>query len=288
MKAKLAILIALIAALMVVGCSDDDDDVVARYDPDPQPPQGVYTVTGDGEVEVYWTAPYEGDLEEFVIWRSYDEYTDYREIGRVDAVDNADLDLIYYAPGYVDDSVSNGVTYFYAVSSVDRAGQWSDLSAETAFDTPRPEGTVTLIDSASSLALSGFDFSTQSQASPFAGGDVFLDRDGNGVFYLNESGSNVEIQSMGYTYDFSDIGWAPPDGWTANPWVEVVLWHTYVVRIAVAQDVYHYAKMQAIGMNDYDGTVVFNWAYQTDPNNQELTPGAPEADDKSQSVASGN
>src|SRR5947199_55619 len=62
---------------------------------------------------------------------------------------------------FADNTVTNGNTYYYAVSAVDLAGQESpDLSFENVFDTPRPEGFgVTLTNSATTDATSGWDFS---------------------------------------------------------------------------------------------------------------------------------
>ncbi|MCK4460323.1 MAG: hypothetical protein KAW46_00880, partial [candidate division Zixibacteria bacterium] len=126
---KRSILVLVVMSLMITGCSNDE--VIAVYDPAPQPPQGVFSITGNDSVFVYWTAPYEGDISYFAVYRSYEEFTGYREIALVEAVPNSDLDLIYYEPGYIDDSVTNGTTYFYAITSIDEAGQESELSAES-------------------------------------------------------------------------------------------------------------------------------------------------------------
>ncbi len=45
-----------------------------------------------------------------------------------------------YWASFVDRNVSNGTTYYYAVSAVDRDGNESDLSQEAVHDTPRPAG----------------------------------------------------------------------------------------------------------------------------------------------------
>jgi hypothetical protein len=264
----------MMTVLLAVGC--DDDDTVVIYDPAPQPPQGVFSVTGNDSVFVYWTAPYEADLVEFIIWRSFDEFDGYEEIGSVDAVSNSDLDLIYYAPGFVDDAVQNGVTYFYAVSSIDRRGQYSELSAESVFDTPRPDGTVTLYDLAVEPDLAGFDLRRQ-RTVPFddPDADLIIDRDVNGVFYINAATGLVDLQSMGFTYSFDDIGWSPNDGWSSNGWSEIVLGHTYVLRTTDIHGDYNFAKLQTVAINDFNAYVVLRWAYQEDVNNPELAPGAP-------------
>jgi hypothetical protein len=273
---KLTFLLILPLLVLAVGCEDEADTV---YDPAPQPPQGVYTVTGDDSVFVFWNSPYERDVVEFVIWRSYEEFDNYVEIARVNAVDNPDLDLIYYEPGYIDDSVSNGQTYYYAVSSVDAAGQVSELSAESAFDTPRPDGLVTLYDSSVAPGASGFDFSAKS-VSPAgsAATDVLVDRDGTGVFYINRTKSEVLLQPMGYTYSFDDIGWAPQSGWIANYWTELVEGHTYVIAVKDTHGDWNYAKMRVLALDANNGSAQFQWAYQESVNNPELVPPPPATD----------
>lgn len=266
----------LIVPLLIVaaGCEEDDDTV---YDPAPQPPQGVYTVTGNDSVFIFWNSPYERDVVEFVVWRSYEEWDNYVEIARVDAVENDDLDLIYYDPGYIDDSVTNGQTYFYAVSSVDAAGQVSELSAESAFDTPRPDGLVTLYDSSVAPGASGFDFSARTvSAAGNAATDVLVDRGPSGVFYLNRTKSEVLLQPMGYTYSFDDIGWAPQNGWIANYWTELVEGFTYVVAVKDTHGDWNYAKLRVLALDDNNGSAQFQWAYQEAVNNPELAPPSPE------------
>ncbi len=65
MKATISILILILATLLVAGCSDEDE--VTVYDPAPQPPQGVYTVTGNDSVFVYWTIGLVID-KSFLLW----------------------------------------------------------------------------------------------------------------------------------------------------------------------------------------------------------------------------
>ncbi len=74
-------------ALFFVGCSDDEADVIIA-DFTPAAPQGVYSITGDGEVDIFWYGPYESDIAEYIVWRSYEPTTNYSEIARVDAVAN--------------------------------------------------------------------------------------------------------------------------------------------------------------------------------------------------------
>ena len=271
---KRSILALVLMSLMVAGCCDDE--VIAVYDPPPQPPQGVFSITGNDSVFVYWTAPYEGDISYFAVYRSYEEFTGYREIALVDAVPNSVLDLIYYEPGYIDDSVTNGTTYFYAITSIDEAGQESELSAESVFDTPRPDGRVTLYDEAINTSASAFDFSVAAVvAYDDADADVWLNRF-DGIFYLEVKSTVVAvIQPMGFHASFDGVGWAPwaPQvGWSYNGWAEIVPGHIYVMAMKDSHGDWNYAKMRVLAKDDDNDAVLFQWAYQEDKNNPELAP----------------
>jgi hypothetical protein len=234
----------------------------------PEPPQGVYSITGDNAVYIYWNGPYERDIKEYIIKRSFDPLTNYQEIGRRPAEDNPDLDLIIYE--YVDNTAQNGVTYYYAVSSVDYAGQESELSAEEVFDTPRPEGNVALFDMAVEPSLSGYNFAARSVvAYDSPGADVYVDRV-DGVFYLNVGNVNTDIQDMGFHESFDEVGWAPQDGWSSVGYFEIIPGHIYVIWT----DDLHYAKLWVVSVNS--SSVSFRWAYQTDAENPELAPGVGE------------
>jgi len=258
MKSKLILMLFALSMLAVVGCDDDD----CIFNPVPAAPQGVFSITGDSEVYIYWYGPYEGDIVEYIIWRSDEPITGYREIGRRLAVSNPNLDLVIYK--YIDENLQNGHTYYYAVSAVDDAGQVSDLSAEEVFDTPRPEGEVVLYDEAVHQELSGYHFASYSRINPSLA-DVYVDRVEE-VFFLNVANDSTDIQDMGYSEIFNEIGYAPQDGWSDLGWVEIIVGHTYVIWT----DDFRFAKMRVESIDHGDGIVLFRWAYQTAPNNPEL------------------
>jgi hypothetical protein len=261
MKSKLFPILIMVGLLTFVGCDDDDSCI---FDPVPAAPQGVYSITGDEEVYLYWYGPYEGDIVEYIIWRSDEAVHGYEEIGRRAAEANPNLDLIIYE--YIDTDLDNAHTYYYAVSSVDRSGQVSELSAENVFDTPRKEGEVALYDAAIDKTKSGFKFATSSRIDT-AYADVYVDRVED-IFYINVGNEDTDIQDMGYTDDFDEIGWAPQDGWSELGWFEIIPGHTYVIWT----DDYRYAKMRVITFDNDDGFVSFQWAYQSAPDNPELAP----------------
>lgn len=256
----LTIAIALTAGLLA-GCEDDNAILI---DTAPMTPQGVYSVTGDNAVYLYWNGPYESDIDGYIIWRSFEPINNYQQIAYVDAVPNPALDLLIYE--YIDHAVINGATYYYAVSAVDRAGQVSELSAELVFDTPRPDGAVTLADSGSVMNQSGYNFEARAIVSATSEvADVFVDLFG-GIFYLNARDVYTDIQDMGYRDSFDDVDWSPTEGWSEVGWLEIIEGHVYVIWTRNN----HFAKMRVESTGSI--SVDFLWAYQTDEGNTELKP----------------
>lgn len=262
---KLSILLLMAVAVLGLVSCNDDDVIVQELDPVPATPQGVYSITGDEAVYLYWNGIYETDVEWYLIYYSLDD-GDYFLMDSVAADDNPNLDLLIYE--YVDTDVTNGDTYFYAVAAKDYAGQVSELSAETVFDTPRPEGLGAMISNDVNPSLAGFNLATQTNVaddSPSA--DVWVDRY-EGIFYLNAGNVNTDIQDMGYTYSFDDISWSPDIGWSELGYTELLVGHTYIVWTADN----HFAKLRIMQITDVSGTINFQWGYQVDAGNPELAP----------------
>lgn len=243
--------LALSIALLALGCRGDK--VVNNVDSPPHTVDGVYSVTGDGRVTVYWRANQENDIDYYKVYRNNAPTGTFTLVGSTSAT------------SFVDNSVTNGNTYYYAVSAVDLAGQESAaLSIENVFDTPRPEGFgVTLTNSATTDATSGWDFSAQVRR-PSA--DPLTD------MYYNSSGgsdlvyvpSDTKIQDAGFVA-LRDVDFAPPAGWSTDGIVEAIVGHSYIL---LTRD-NHYAKFE---VKSHSGTSMgLDWAYQIDPNNPELT-----------------
>lgn len=257
---KIALTILSAALILgLVGC-DDNDNVV--YNARPAAPQGVFSITGDHAVYLYWYGPYESDIREYRIYRSLDPVNNYSKVGRRDADENGNLDLIIYE--YIDNSANNGTTYYYAVTSVDGSGQESDLSAENVFDTPRPEGNDIVIDANIDASRSGFSLALDSVVawdSPLA--DFWVDAYED-VFFLNKGRDFTDFQDMGWQDSFDNVTWAPTDGWVYGDYIELLPGHTYVIWTAES----NYAK---IHVNNLTSTLAeFTWGYQTVPDNPEL------------------
>lgn len=243
--------LALSIAFLALGCHGDK--VVNNVDNPPHTVDGVYSVTGDGLVTVYWRANQENDIDYYKVYRNNAPTGTFTLVGSTSST------------SFVDNGVTNGNTYYYAVSAVDLAGQESaELSFENVFDTPRPEGTgVTLTNSATTDATSGWDFSAQVRrpsADPLT--DMYYNSSaGSDLVYVP---SDTKIQDAGFVA-LRDVDFAPPAGWSTDGIVEAIVGHSYIL---LTRDT-HYAKFE---VKSHSGTsMVLDWAYQIDPNNPELT-----------------
>jgi hypothetical protein len=259
--ARLSGAVAAVAALtlpFVAGCEDEGPVVV---DTPPFPPDGVFSVTGDGVVSIYWNQNWESDLAMYRVYRSTADPGPYFKLDDVPASQTF----------FDDTSVSNGETWFYAVTALDQAGNESELSLESVFDTPRPEGfDLVLVELGQDPSHAGYDFSSLSgQSVPWDGSttDIYFESTVSGNYIRARSG--VDIQDYG-VIDLVSVDWAPDTGWAPSGSVEAIVDHSYIVRIVNGQGDSNWAKFFV--RNFGAGTVTLDWAYQAVPNNHELTP----------------
>jgi hypothetical protein len=217
--------------------------------------EGVYSETGDEQVTLRWIRNTEDDFSTYSVWRG-------------PAFDGPYTRLVFTeATIWVDDTVNNAETYFYAISAIDRAGNESDFSAESVFDTPRPEGSgLVLVNfSAEPDGPSGYDFSAGVvRLAMDPNTDVFFDA-GGGVRLLVARDLTTDVQDAGFR-DITDLDWAPDDGWSPTGEAELIPGHSYYVWTRTN----HYAKLECIAVDD--NQVILNWAYQLVPGNPELAP----------------
>jgi hypothetical protein len=242
--------LVLAIAFLAVGCRGNK---VTNVDRVPFRVDGVYSVTGDLEVTIYWRANQENDIDYYKIYRNSAPTGTFSLIGTTSQT------------SFVDMQVTNGATYYYAVSAVDLAGQESaELSYENVFDTPRPEGFGVTIRNAFTLpdSVSAWDFSAAARRSSVdASTDIYYGAE-NGHFIVYAP-IDTEIQDAGYVA-LRDVDFAPPNGWSADGQVEAIVGHSYIV---LTRD-NHYAKFEVQSRSA--SSMTFDWAYQIDPNNPEL------------------
>lgn len=241
----------------LTGCNNDDDGSSLP----PPIPGGVYSVTGDGFVDVYWT-PVRGvdDLAGYGVYRGAAPEGPYTKLAVIGAA----------ADTYRDGTVVNGATYYFAVDAFDLEGNESALSVEEVFDTPRPAGAALRVYTRQEdLDRSGVDFSEQPDAAemrvPWDLGDIYVEADADGFFRVIGTTAEDDLQDLGWTSSFDDVGYAPGDGWVSSPvGLELVLHHTYVLW--TGDD--YYAKFRVTAIEP--AAVVIEWAYQADQGNPEL------------------
>jgi len=224
-------------------------------DEPPAPPRGLYSVTGDRKVYLYWLPNTEKDLAGYVVWKGFSYEGPYTEIATLGPSKTS----------YIDYEVQNGITYYYAISAFDTAGNESDLSPEYVFDTPRPDGQDAVWSYLLFPDYSGFDFSLQSVVSYLSPScDFYYKYDtANGVGYIIVPDTETWIQDMGYTESFDDIGYAPEYGWSQVGILEAIKGHTYIFWTRDN----HFAKIRILNLNE---KLIFEWAYQIDEGNPEL------------------
>ena len=238
------------------GCYVDTSD--RDNDEPPAAPRGVKTITGDEQVTVEWYPNGEYDLAGYTVWR-----------GRDGANFDALAEISENATRYTDTTVRNGETYFYAVSAYDTDGNESELSPEDAWDTPRPEGRNVALDDYNLFpGRSGFDFSQPQKGSiPWdaPATDVYFGFDTEvNVRYLYSDNETL-MQDLGYHEYFDGVDFVPEFGYTTL-FVELIEGHIYAVYTPDG----NFAKIQVRKLAD--DAVVFDWAYQTEPENVQLAP----------------
>jgi hypothetical protein len=268
LKARAALPLALatgaVLALLIAGCDDNGPDSTP-----PPIPSGVYSVTGNHAVDVYWN-PIQGleDVGGYGVYRGNASAGPYTKLASLPGASS---------DHYRDDTVVNGETYYYAIDAFDLTGNESALSVEDVFDTPRPSGDgLRVYASDFDATRSGVDFSAQPSASAMLVGssepaaDVIVVRGDDGYLrvrgILHGGGQLNYVQDMGGTTDFNDIGFAPVGGWYASSALgfELISGHTYLVWTWDN----HFVKFRVTNVTA--NFVDVDWAYQTDPGNPEL------------------
>ena len=249
----------VLAGFLVAGVSGCRDGPF--WDRRPAAPRGLYSLTGDKRVTLYWIANTETDLDGYNVYY---------------AVRGATGPYKFMAftrdARYVDSDVQNGSTYWYAVSAVDENGHESELSAENIHDTPRPEGENLRVYNAAYEASRGQPY--DENAIVFENFLVVSRNSGRGDVYYSSAGGRRQLvalgaatglQDAGFTQGgLDDIDFAPKAGWVLGGAVDLVPGHT--VLVWTRQD--HYAKLYVRDLTD--DSVVFDWAYQVDAGNREL------------------
>lgn len=292
-RGRLLLAAALLALPLTGGCDDEDDGgVVVIDDAAPAIPAGVRSITGDRTIYLRWIPNREADLAGYRIWRNLDGSDDFLfldEIGpsewRFPGPTNSEGDDFIEFPDGAEtgSALTNGVDYYYAVTAFDHRGNESRLSLEIVVDTPRPEQVsepLELFDFTVSpqwAQYAGYDFSSltsQAQAWNAATTDIFFGTQtiaGALVPFFFADLDRVQIQDYG-NVGFDEASLAPTTGWSLAGEVEVILGHTYVLRIYDQPGMagtHYYAKITVVDLQP-DRVGVY-WGYQIVPGLIELS-----------------
>jgi len=246
-------LLCLAGALLIAGCNDN---MTGTRDTTPAAPRGVASVTGDHEAILSWLSNTERDVVGYRVYVADCADCEYHLVGQTTTT------------SYIVSGLQNGVTRYFAVSAYDHGGNESDLSYETIFDTPRPEGTgLTLASVDADSMRAGYDFSDNAIV-PYSSqnADVVFGAS-NGQLVLLAPFTDTDIQDAGYATTLDAVDFAPQNGWSPTGTVELILGHCYIVRTPDAQGE-HYAKLRVTALSSTQ--VVLDWAYQVAPGNREL------------------
>ncbi len=249
----------LAAAAALGGCRNET--TAPRDLTPPAAPRGLYSVTGDNTVHLRWLENTEPDVAGYRIYMApcaSGSGCPYDRIGNTGGT-------TFTASG-----LANGVTRYYAVAAYDLAGNESDLTYETIFDTPRPEGFGAFVSSyLASPAVSGWDFSVaRVRAFDDPATDMFYGHNGSNLNMFVPD-YQTDIQDAGYATSLDAVDFAPNGGWSPTGSVELIQGHCYVVW--TRDD--NYAKFRVtrvVAAPSGPPQVEFDWAYQVDPGNPEL------------------
>jgi hypothetical protein len=260
-KRLVALALLVLGTGASVGCEPNDQGG-DRWRPDtqaPSVPRGLWSMTGDREIQVMWIANTESDLDGYRVYRSTAPTGYFPRVATVGR----------RAASFTDREVRNGVTYYYAISSYDDAGNESELTPTTVHDTPRPEGGGLRLDNARlDPRLAGSDFSADRVVSgEETEADIYYwhsPEEGAWMVATERSADDyTDIQDAGYLA-LDDVDWAPEEGWAPGGEVPLIEGHSYIVWTWDN----HFAKFRVASVTA--DRVVIDWAYQLDEGNPEL------------------
>jgi hypothetical protein len=253
--------VPLAALVCLSGCDDDDRIVAPRDLTPPAAPRGVFSVTGDGQATLRWLKNTEPDVAGYRIYKS-----------PCASGPSCPFDPVGATTGqsYVVGGLANGTTRYFAVTAYDHAGNESALGYEDIdiYDTPRPDGFGRALTNATDgPATAGYDFSAFT-VRPWndTATDIYFSVVG-GALRMAAPFTDTDIQDAGHASTLDAVDFAPAAGWSPTGSVELIVGHCYVVRIESGGN-YNFAKFRVTSL--IPTQVVFDWAYQTDPNNGEL------------------
>lgn len=277
----------VVLILAVVGLAGCDETTSILNPEDLNPPLGLTSVTGDGEVALAWfTSNFEGGLDGYKVYLYVGEITNLSSRSSIPSgFSTVDSLLVSGSSSGTQSKVINGLvngqTYSFLV--VAAKDDWTDIShtSNIVVDTPRPEVTnVTLKDENKGEGACAIKFSSTAPhvavvAKTDPGAAIMFESFNAGLG--TRSGlvgveGRAQIQDLGYmsNWDYADV--APTTGYPSSDFsVTAIPLHVYAVKTTGV----NYAKIFVSGITGSaadNSDVATVWvAYQTDTGNPDYS-----------------
>mgnify|MGYP006136911741 CR=1 FL=1 len=242
----------------------------------PAAPTALDAVALDNAAFLRWTAPANpGAVSKYVVYlTSVDGTASLYQAGQTDGT------------GFLDQRAENGSRFGYRVATLDSLGHYSNLSSEVLVS-PRPDFTGELVYAfADSAAASGFRFQPNEADNPILAGTSAsahwrLESDMTGWRIVPLNGTQVTefgrttalVCGPGADAGCTAARTAPSAGYTTAP-LYADPEYSYVFRVTGSDGQPHFAVLRVTMLGtDQNGNdlMIFDWAYQTRPNEPQLS-----------------
>lgn len=247
-------------------------------------PSSIFSTSLDGAIHVAWSDnPYASEPDAFKQYRVYSaSYSLDDNLCGASWV----LEGTTVSPEFLVAALQNGVSRCLAVSAESIEGYeslWSPIRA----DTPRPDArNIVMAALAVDVTLAGFRFWQDTNGDGLVGGlelglvgngnrtdiDFRVTRDATGAFFLNpvRAGTSMLRYADQPIEDLTSIDFAPIDGYTTAG-LQALPRFGYVFEMDGGDGFARYGAIRVTHVGrDY---IIFDWSYQTDPGNPELSVG---------------
>lgn len=236
-------------------------------------PAWLKSITLNRAIHLYWSDnPFQSTPDGFKQYRIYSaSYSlDDNLCGSVWSLEGTTI-----SPEFLASALTNGLSRCFGVSAESVEG-WESLWSDVIADTPRPDArNVLIFPFQADPDQSGFRFAGAVQLGVVAAGDdpnvdFWVDRDVNGDLWITpvRPGTEVALYGNAPIEDLTSIDVAPETGY-ARTAIQAVPGYGYVFRMSGGDS---YARFGAIRVTHSSSQyMIFDWSYQTDPGNPELS-----------------
>ncbi|HWN80664.1 MAG TPA: fibronectin type III domain-containing protein [Candidatus Udaeobacter sp.] len=292
-------------ALLGLGLAGCDEDTLSTVDENElAPPLGLQSVTGNGQVSLFWyTSNFEDGFEGYIVFlreggtstnQSSTLPAGFTEVARLNISGSSNT-----IRNTVIQDLENGTQYTFAVCAFRNEGDEISLASNIVSDSPRPDITSVTLTSASTGDVTGndqtagFDFDTQpdilevvsvptdlaaSSYNSANGADIVHE-----AFDPGQANNNIRswiagmngdgdsgVQDLGFMADLNGADVAPVDGYAGNG-NSVLLSAGHVYAVKTGEN--HYGKFIVTAITTgINPAVTFNAAIQTRPGDPNYFP----------------